>query len=118
MSEEFAPFWMVYDSICQLFGRRKNGEKATITFKKLPDKGIGVINVYCEIHSKMLSHILVMRNPYWTVIPETGGAFEIKDIPAGTYTLTGWHSGLEAVPVKVTLKAGETAKVEMVMKGE
>jgi len=106
------------DSDLQAFdiGRKASGEKASVTFKKLPEKGIGVINVYCEIHSKMLSHILVMRNPFWAILPETGGGFEIKDIPAGTYTLTAWHSGLEAVPVKVTLKPGQPAKVELVMK--
>jgi plastocyanin len=94
------------------------GETATKAFAAPADKGLGVVPVYCDIHSNMRAHVLVMPSAKWQLLPETGGAFKLSGIPAGTYTLTAWHPTLKAKPVKVTLKAGATKKVELIMLGK
>ncbi len=99
-------------------GRRAGGEKRSVLFDKLPPDGVGVIKVNCDIHANMHAAILVMRNPFWAVLTETGGTFTLKGVPPGSYTLTGWHVSLTPVAVPVTLKAGEIAHADLVMQGE
>jgi len=99
-------------------GRRGAGEKRTVVFDKLPPSGIGIILVNCEIHANMHAAILVMRNPFWAVLPETGGPFVIDHVPAGTYVLTGWQGTLKPKPVSVTIKPGQEARMELTMQGE
>jgi plastocyanin len=94
------------------------GESVTRGFDAPGDKGLGVVPVYCDIHSNMRAHVLVMPSAKWQVLPETGGAFKLTGIPAGTYTLTAWHPTLKAKPVKVTLKSGSSKKVELIMLGK
>ncbi len=53
--------------------------------------------VTCDIHSWMSAHIHAFPHPYWAVTGEDG-AFEIKDVPPGTYTLVCWHEGMQERP--------------------
>ncbi len=98
-------------------GRRAQGEKRTVVFDKLPPRGIGIIKINCEIHANMRATVLVMRNPYWVVLPETGGPYRLDNLPPGTWTLTGWHAGLAAEPVTVTVRAGETTVMDLTLHG-
>ena len=98
-------------------GRRARNEKRSVEFQRLPAEGPGVIKVGCEIHANMHSVILVMRNPFWAVADASGGSFEIKGVPPGKYMLTGWHNSLLPEPIQVTVGAGKTAEVTMLMKG-
>jgi hypothetical protein len=54
-----------------------------------------MIPVKCNIHSWMHAWIGVLEHPYFAV---TGadGAFEIKNVPSGEYTLEAWHEKLGA----------------------
>jgi plastocyanin len=96
---------------------RPPGETVTRKFEGR-DAGLGVVPVYCDIHSNMRAHVLVMSNPYYQLLPETGGKFSLKGLPAGTYTITAWHPTLKAQPVKVTVKANEIKTVSLVMLGK
>jgi hypothetical protein len=60
----------------------------------------------------MSASILVLDHPYFA-IPSVDGAFEIPNIPAGRYTLVGWHErvGERLLPVRV--EAGQTATVDL-----
>jgi len=98
-------------------GRRARNETRSVEFHRLPQAGIGVIRVGCEIHANMHSVILVMRNPFWAVVDENGGSFEIRNVPPGTYTLTGWHDSLKAEPVRVDVASGRVAEVVLNMAG-
>ncbi|MBI3404366.1 MAG: hypothetical protein HY046_02795 [Acidobacteria bacterium] len=74
------------------------------------------IPVKCNVHPWMKSYIAVFKHPYFKV---TGadGAFEIKNLPAGDYTLVAWHEKLgESAPFKVTVKAKEAAKADFSFK--
>ena len=96
---------------------RPPGDTITRKFDSSSDS-LGVAPVYCDIHSSMRAHVLVMPNPYYQLLPETGGKFSLKGLSAGTYTITAWHPTLKPQPVKVTVKAGETKSVDLVLLGK
>ncbi len=64
-------------------GRYKKNEtpEPSQTFTKT-----GFIKLRCEIHEHMRAAILVVDSPYVTTT-DTNGAFTLKNIPPGTYTL-------------------------------
>jgi plastocyanin len=63
----------------------------------------GRIDVFCAIHTNMHSVILIRDNPYFAVV-DARGAFEIRDVPAGSYTLALWSDGRpeQSEPVRVS----------------
>ncbi|KAA3612066.1 MAG: hypothetical protein DWQ05_18875 [Calditrichaeota bacterium] len=62
------------------------GKYPTKTSKKVKFDQTGVVKVYCEIHAHMNAFILVLPNPYYSVVNQDG-KFSIPDVPAGTYQL-------------------------------
>ena len=60
----------------------------------------------CDVHGWMNAYVNVVTHPFFAVTTEDGG-FEIKGLPAGTYTLELWHErlGTQALPVTVTAEA-------------
>ncbi len=80
------------------------GQSKQVTFDR-----VGVVPVLCNVHSEMFAFILVLSNPYFAVTDNQGN-FSIKDIPAGTYTLTFWHEKLQSKSGKVPVKAGSTIR--------
>ncbi|HET9680075.1 MAG TPA: hypothetical protein VFP95_05910, partial [Gammaproteobacteria bacterium] len=46
--------------------------------------------VYCNVHYSMQTSILVLETPYFTQVAKDG-SFRLKDIPAGSGTVTIWH---------------------------
>jgi hypothetical protein len=65
-------------------GIYEQGASRSVTFER-----IGLVNVYCNIHSQMAAFILVLANPYFTTTdPE--GRFVLRDVPLGTATLRTW----------------------------
>ncbi len=91
-------------------GRRKKGERASVKMRKeeVP------VRVYCEIHSKMKSNILVLQNPFFTVV-KPGDSFRLERVPAGTYTLTAWHDYWLPVKEEVVVKGGAATKVNFTL---
>lgn len=75
----------------------------------------GMIRAKCDIHSWMGGWWVVADTPY-TVISDKDGNFSITQIPPGTYTLKIWHEKLGESKQNVVVKAGETAKVDVVLK--
>lgn len=76
----------------------------------------GVVKVKCDVHSWMGASIILLKDePYYAVTDSTGH-FTITDVPAGTYTLNGWHEALGAMHKEVTVSANETAETEFVIK--
>jgi hypothetical protein len=43
------------------------------------------------------------------------GVFVLEEVPAGTHELTIWHERLGAAPRTVTVRAGETTEVAIVL---
>ncbi|MBW7997350.1 MAG: hypothetical protein FVQ81_12420 [Candidatus Glassbacteria bacterium] len=69
----------------------------------------GFYPLLCNVHAEMSAFILVFENPYFAV-SNRDGEFEIKDVPAGTYTLRTWHQKLKESKQEVTVpEQGEIA---------
>ena len=71
-----------------------------------------MVKVYCHIHSHMSASILVLDHPYFSV-PDIDGSFTIPNVPAGTYTIVGWHERIGERAASVQVKAGAAASVEL-----
>lgn len=72
----------------------------------------GMILVKCDIHGWMKAYVRVDRHPFHAV-SDAAGRFEIRDIPAGSYTLEIWHESLGRQQVPVTVRAGQTEQMEI-----
>lgn len=73
----------------------------------------GLVAITCDVrHTWMSAFIAVSEHPYHTVT-DAYGAYEIGDLPPGTYTLRVWHEELGSEERPLTIKAGGTAVVEV-----
>jgi hypothetical protein len=70
----------------------------------------GVVAVYCHLHSNMAATVVVTPNR-WAVRADANGAFDLKDIPPGTYTVVAWHKTAGTFRKAVTI--GERGDVEI-----
>ena len=82
---------------------------------KRPLRKSGLVRVECDAHGWMLGWILVAENPYYAVTGKDG-AFAIKDVPPGAYTLVVWQEFTGPVEVPVTVKGKEVATVPVELK--
>lgn len=63
----------------------------------------GRIRVTCEVrHTWMEAYVVVTEHPYITVT-DAEGAYEIRDVPPGKYTLNVWHEKLGSLERPITL---------------
>jgi len=75
------------------------------------------IPVKCNVHPWMKSYIAVFKHPYFKVTGKDG-AFELKNLPPGEYTLVAWHGTLGTDEKKVSIGPKETKTVEFTLKAE
>ena len=92
-------------------GQPRKGMETTRTF----DKEEVMIPVGCDVHPWMRSYITVLSHPYFAVTKEDG-SFEIKNLPAGEYEVEANHPKLKTVTAKVTVKDGDSAKLDLPFK--
>ena len=71
--------------------------------------------VKCEVHPWMNAWVAVFDHPYFFVTGRDG-SFRIGSLPAGTYELELWHERLPAQTHTVTVGAGESVRVDAVMR--
>jgi hypothetical protein len=69
----------------------------------------------CDVHGWMNAYVGVLDHPYYAVT-DAGGAFELKSLPPGTYTIEAWHEKLGATTQSVTLGQTETKEVSFAFK--
>lgn len=69
----------------------------------------------CDVHGWMNAYVNVVPHPFFAVTKEDG-SFEIKGLPAGSYTLELWHERLGTQTVPVTVTADTPAKASAVFK--
>jgi Carboxypeptidase regulatory-like domain len=69
----------------------------------------------CDVHGWMNAYVGVLDHPYFATTDKSG-TFEIKNLPAGTYTIEAWHEKLGTQEEKVTLAASESKDVTFTFK--
>jgi hypothetical protein len=93
-------------------GQPRKGMESTKTF----DKKEVMFPVGCDVHPWMRAYISVLDNPFYAVSKEDG-TFEIKGLPPGDYEIEAYHEKLKTQSQKVSVKAGDSAKVDFAFKG-
>jgi hypothetical protein len=69
-----------------------------------------MVRFMCNVHSWMAAWVGVTAHPYFAV---TGpdGAFELKGVPPGTYTVEAWHEKFGTRTATVTIGPNQTGSV-------
>jgi hypothetical protein len=71
--------------------------------------------VLCNVHPWMRAMVFVFDHPYFAVTSTTG-RFELKNLPAGTYTIEAWQETYRAQDQTVTIGAKESKAVTFTFK--
>jgi hypothetical protein len=75
----------------------------------------GVVTLTCSTHTWMRGYLFVTEE--LSAISGADGSFKLENVPAGAYEIRIWHEALKAAaPVKVVVKDGETATLNVTMK--
>ena len=69
----------------------------------------------CDVHNWMRAYVGVMDHPYYAVT-RGGGKFELKNLPAGTYTVAAWHEKLGTQSQSVTVGDKESKEIAFAFK--
>lgn len=75
------------------------------------------IPIVCNIHPWMRAYLFVFAHPYFEVT-RTTGAFELKNLPPGTYTIEAWHERFGTQDVNVTIGPKESKSISFTFKSE
>lgn len=65
-------------------GTWPKGEKKSFQFND-----VGVASLLCNVHPEMNGYVVVSPTPYFAMTDKSG-AYEIKNVPPGKYTLKTW----------------------------
>jgi len=85
-------------------GTWPKGEKKSFQFNDL-----GVASLLCNVHPEMNGYVIVVSTPYFAVTDKSGN-YEIKNVPAGKYTLKTWSEDGKPTTLAVEVTAsGATA---------
>ena len=86
-------------------GTWPQGQKKSFQFTDL-----GAAALLCNVHPEMSGYVVVAPTPYFAVTAKDG-SFEIKDVPAGHYTLKTWSE--EGRPTTQAVDVAPDATVEL-----
>src|SRR5260221_13373485 len=81
-------------------GTWSKGEKKSFQFND-----VGVAGLLCNVHPEMNGYIVVSPTPYFAVTDKNGN-YEIKNVPAGKYTLKTWSEDGKVTTQAVEVAAG------------
>jgi len=74
----------------------------------------GSVVLLCNVHPEMEGHIVVLQNPFFALASKDG-AYEIKDVPAGDYSVKAWYPNpkkLKAKTSPTTVTAGKATQLD------
>lgn len=91
----------------------KKDERITMVF----DKPEIFLQSKCSVHPWMGAYIAIMDHPYFSVT-NAQGEFELKNLPAGNYTLEAWHEVLGSQTKEFKIVDGENLKMEFSFKAK
>jgi plastocyanin len=93
------------------FGQPTKGMQSTRTF----DKPEVMVPFRCDVHGWMSAYAGVLPHPFFAV-SKADGSFEIKGLPAGSYTIEAWHERLGTMTQKVTVEGAAPATANFAFK--
>ncbi|MCG8420738.1 MAG: carboxypeptidase regulatory-like domain-containing protein [Proteobacteria bacterium] len=70
-----------------------------------------VVSLHCDVHQWMRAYAVITDHPYFDVTGRDG-SFTIAGVPPGQYTLEAWHPELGVKSTRVSVRKGETSKVQ------
>ena len=70
-----------------------------------------MVHFKCNVHGWMEAYAGVLPHPYFAVTAR-GGAFELKNLPPGTYTVEAWHEKFGTRTESVTVAPKETRALD------
>ncbi len=73
------------------------------------------IPIACNVHPWMRAFLFLFDNPYFAVTTTTG-AFELKNLPPGMYTIEAWQEKYGVQDQTVTLAPKESKSISFVFK--
>jgi plastocyanin len=96
------------------------GQETTFNVALPPDKLVhtkldrpGTLAVTCDVrHSWMSAFIVVANHPFHTAT-DAYGAYQIDELPPGTYTVRVWHEELGTQEQPVTIEAGKVTTLDV-----
>ena len=80
------------------------------------DKPEVMVKFKCDVHPWMRAYVGVLEHPFFSVTG-TDGAFEIKDLLPGKYTIEAWHEKFGVQAQEVTVEEATPAKVDFTFVG-
>jgi len=90
-------------------GTWPQGETRSFTFDKT-----GAFVQLCRVHPEMEAYVVVLDTPYFATT-DRKGAYEIEDVPPGSYTLVTWSDRLKEQRQSITVTAGEATTVDLTL---
>ncbi len=73
----------------------------------------GVVEIFCNMHSRMSASVLVVPNGLFAKV-ESDGSFRIEGVPTGTHKLSAWAGG-ETIASRSIEVAASGAEVELTL---
>ena len=70
-----------------------------------------IFKVKCEVHTWMNAYMGIFSNPFYAVTGDDG-TFNLKNLPAGEYTIEAWHEKYGTQEMKVKVPATGEAKAD------
>ena len=92
------------DKCCDAFnlGSWPQGQSRSYTFKN-----VCISTLLCKVHPEMEGYVLSLPTP-WFAVTDKAGAYTIKDLPDGSYTVKVWHQKAKTEAVKSVQVSGPT----------
>ena len=70
----------------------------------------GLVKVFCNIHSDMVGHILVLENEYFAKV-NSDCSFQIESPQDGEYKISAWYKKGKGSSKLITIKSGKIASI-------
>ncbi len=74
-----------------------------------------MVKIKCDVHPWMQAYAGVLDHPFFSV-SGAEGTFDLKGVPAGTYTVEAWHEKLGTQTQQITLADRESKALDFTFK--
>jgi len=93
------------------FAQPKKGDEKQHKFDKVEI----IVPFKCDVHPWMGAYAGVFDHPFFSVTGDDG-AFSLKGLPAGKYTVEAWHEKLGTQTMEVTVGEADKKEIEFTFK--